>query len=163
VNVAQGCQDVPTVVIGDGNGMVTTLPKVSVSIEQTIEAHRAVPVEPVHQSRHIVGLERLDEIVNVIAHDAQAVKSEAIPFPGSFDAEQQDLPVPAFVQQELAIVASHGHVIAESVPELAFGARHGSWLRPDCAERHLQNVVGHRHSSKLSVEQARFVGAFVGM
>ena len=44
VNVAQGRQNVPTVVVCDGNGMVTTFPKVSVSIEQTIEAHRAVPV-----------------------------------------------------------------------------------------------------------------------
>lgn len=126
MNVAQGCQDVPTVVIGDGNGMVTTLPKVSVSAKQAIETHGAVPVEPVHQSRHVVGLEGLDEVVNVIAHDAQAIEPKAKSFLGSFDAEQQDLPVSAFVKQELPIVASHGHVIAESVPELAFSARHGS-------------------------------------
>ena len=78
-----------------------------------------------HQLRHLLRTSGADQVVDVVAHDAQAEQVEAELLLRPRKAEQNDLAGLRPAQVEGLVVAAHGHVIAGRGLERTAGAGHG--------------------------------------
>ena len=56
--------------IGHSNRMIAPFPEVPPAVQQALQQHYAIPIEPMHQTRHLLGLCRADQAMDMITHDA---------------------------------------------------------------------------------------------
>ncbi len=66
VNVAQRPQRMAEISVGHRGGMVSPFPEMPATAQLPVEQHGGVPVQPMHQPRHILGLRRPDHVVDVV-------------------------------------------------------------------------------------------------
>jgi hypothetical protein len=84
------------------------------AVEHSVKAHRCVPIEKVHDFRQILRLFRFDEVMDVVAHNAQGVKSEIKLVYRPFDGIKKHLPTVSTTQLKLAIIAPRRDVVGVS-------------------------------------------------
>ncbi len=89
------------------------------SLEQPIEAHSRVPVQPVHYFGQLFCLSGLQQIMDVVAHDTQSVQLEAVLLLRSMNGVQQNFLAGFPGEVEGTIVAPHGYVIAVTWLEIS--------------------------------------------
>jgi len=113
VNVTQGIQRSALITFGKSGTVIALLPKVACTVEHPIEAHRRVPVEPMHDSGQIIRLLRFQQIMHMVAHDAETIELEAIFDLASLNRKQQHFATFKSSQAKFAIVATSRDVIAK--------------------------------------------------
>ncbi len=111
MDIAQGIESAASFAIGKPGAVVAFFPKVSGAVEHSVKTHSSVPVQPVHNFGEVLRFLRLDEIMNVVAHHAQAVELESIFILYFFDGVQEHLTTFPPRQAKLAVVAAHGNVV----------------------------------------------------
>ena len=126
MDVAQRIQGAAMVGVGEACAVVALLPKVAAAIEHAVEAHRRVPVEPVHDFGQIFRLCRFNQVMDVIAHDAQGIELKAIFLLAFMDGIEKDFAALTSRKAELSIVAADGDVVAVARFQIAGLTRHGN-------------------------------------
>ena len=130
VDVPQHVQDMPLVAVGDPGGVVAGFPEVAAATEKTIQTHRGIPVEPMHDPRQFIGATRLDQVVDMIAHHRDGVdaSSELLGHPGEGVKYEE----PGFLawggramQVEGPVVAPHRDVRTATRTTASRRSRHG--------------------------------------
>ena len=69
--------------------MIAFLPKMSRAIQHPVKAHGRIPIEPVHDFGQVVRVLWLQQIMDMIAHNAQRIEFEAKLFLTSLDGTQK--------------------------------------------------------------------------
>ncbi len=106
MDITQDDQHLYHIAGGESAAKVTLFPEVSGSLQHAIEAHRCIPVEPVHDAGQVFRLVWFQKIVHVIAHDAESVKLKPVFILGSLDGEQQHIAARLATEVKAAIVAT---------------------------------------------------------
>ena len=110
VDVPQHVQDVPLVAVGDPGSVVAGFPEVAAATEKTVQTHRGVPVEPVHDPRQFIGATRLDQVVDMIAHHRDGVDASPELFGRPSEGVKHEEPSLLALQVEGPVVAPHRDV-----------------------------------------------------
>jgi hypothetical protein len=89
------------------------------TFQTSSKAHCRVPVEPVHYFWQIVWQRRFQQIMHMVAHNAQSIELETINFLTSLDGVKQHLTTFVANQPKFAIIAPNRDVIAVTRSEVA--------------------------------------------
>ena len=76
VNIAQGVQCPQPIGHGKSRAVIALFPKVTRAVQHPVKAHRLIPVEPMHNARHLIRLDRLQQIMDMIAHNTESIEPE---------------------------------------------------------------------------------------
>lgn len=126
MDVAQGIQRPPLVRVGKPGAVIPLFPKMPSAVKHSVEAHGRKPVQPVHDFRQILRLLRLQQVVHMVAHDAQSIQLKAKPIATALDRHQQHLFAFKPGQAKVAVIASHSDVLAIVGFQFTRLAWHGS-------------------------------------
>jgi hypothetical protein len=113
VDVSQRVQSSLMVMSGKPVAEITLLPKVTAAVKHAVEAHGCVPVEPVHEARQVLRLVWFEQVVYMVAHDAQTVEPEMEFTFRQTDSVKQHIPAGRVVQVELAVVTPQRNVVGK--------------------------------------------------
>ena len=70
VDVAQCVERPLLLVVGERRAAIAAFPKMAASFEQAVKAHGRIPVDVMHDTGKLGGVVRLDQIMDMVAHDA---------------------------------------------------------------------------------------------
>lgn len=98
--------------------VIALFPKVSRAIEQSVKAHGTVPIQPVHNFRQILRLRWRNQVMNMVAHNAQRIQPKAILRLTFLNHIQQHLLALKAIESKLSVIAPYGDVIATTGLEL---------------------------------------------
>ena len=124
VDIPQRVQCPFVIIIGEAGAVVTLLPEMPRSVQHPVEAHGSVPVEPVHDLGQIFGFLRFDQVVDMIAHDAEGVKLEVELLKSLFEGIEQNLTAFEAGQAKFAVIAPDGDVVGVTRDEFSFRTGH---------------------------------------
>ena len=113
MNVAQRVECSTFIGIGKSGTVITLLPKVPCAIKHSIEAHRRVPIEPVHNLGQILRLLRLQQIMHMVAHNAETIELELKFGLTFFERKQKQLSTFKASEPKFSIVTASCDVVAE--------------------------------------------------
>jgi hypothetical protein len=88
--------------------VIALFPKVSRAVEQAVETHRRIPVQPVHNSRHIIRHCGFQQVMHMVAHDAQGIELKAKLVAAAANRVQQYLPTFKSGQPKFPVIAAGG-------------------------------------------------------
>ena len=116
------------VVVWNRYRVVAGLPEMAGSTQESVHAHRHVPVHALHEPGQIGRVRGLDQEVNVVAHDREAVQPASKPSHRTADCEEDDRPRFAAAKIEGAIVAANRDVVGMVRTEAAGGSWHAAMV-----------------------------------
>jgi hypothetical protein len=131
MEIAQGVQG--TLPVGDWKTgtVVALLPKVPAAVEETVEAHGGVPIQPRHDLGQVFWSGRFQQIVHMVAHDAERRELEPILLQTHLDGVQEHFAAGAVAQTKLPVVATDSDMGAQSWLEITWSSGHAippSWF-----------------------------------
>ncbi len=118
MNIAQGIQRSSMVGIGKGGAVVALFPKVPGPVQHAVKAHRRVPIQPVHNLGQFLGLLRLQQVMHMVAHNAEGIELKTIFGFALGYGIQQHFATGQPRQPKFSIIAADCDVIAASRREL---------------------------------------------
>ena len=108
MDIAQGIERTLLVVFVESCAVIPLFPEMPLSVEHAVEAHRRVPVEPVHDLGQIQRGFGFNQVVDVVTHDAK----KAVLLLSPFYRVQQHLSALLGRQVKFTVVAANGHMVA---------------------------------------------------
>ena len=125
VDVAQHVEHMTLVTIGYGYGVISGFPEMPGPTKQAIQGDGRVPIQPLHQARKVRRILGLDQVVDMIAHQGDAMEACRILEERTTERIENHRPRFTTPKIEGAVVAPNRDVIRAASPKTTARTRHG--------------------------------------
>jgi hypothetical protein len=92
--------------------VVALFPKMPRPVQHPVEAHGTIPIEQMHNLRQLLWLFGLQQVVDMVAHNAERIQLEAILVLTFLQGIEQHFFGFVSLQSKVSIVATNGDVVA---------------------------------------------------